>query len=204
MPTSEPQFVPVQPTYTRQNVLTGMVQLYVQPYNSTSPAALPADTVGIGTAWGGSWVGIGATDQGVSHDFSRKTVNVMVEEQQTPVDVLSDSTDVGITTDLAEDTLQTLLWAFGGGTITNTAPGTGTPGVSVLQISSALAKFSLGAEGTDPAGFWRRMLWQPVVSAGKVSAKYRRAASKRMYSTTFTYIDKLENLVIREMTAQGL
>lgn len=203
MPTSEPQFVAEAPPYTRSNVLVGMATLYVQPYVATAPAALPADTVGLNTVWGGSWVPIGATDQGASLDFSRKTVNIMIEEQQTPVLVLSDSTDVGVTVDLSEDTLQTMLWAFGGGTITVTAPGTGAPGVQTLTIHSNLDSFALGMEGTDPAGFWRRMLFQPCISAGKVSAKFRRAANKRMYTTTFTYLDKLENMIIREMTAQG-
>lgn len=187
-----------QPAYSRNNVLVGMANIFVQPYSSSSPATLPADTVAINTAWTSPWVPIGATDQGATLNFQRKTTDIRVEEQQTPVQILSDSTDVAVEFDLAEDTLQTLLWAFGGGTITQI---TGPPAIATLAISSNLSQFALGLEGTSPAGFFRRMLFQPCVSAGKVSAKYRRAAGKRMYTTSFQYMDKLENINIREQNA---
>lgn len=188
------------PSYNRLNVLVGLANCYVQPYNPLVPAALPSDMIALNGVWASPWIPIGATDQGLSFEFQRKTTNIMVEEQQTPVQVTSDATDIMAVVDLAEDSLQTMLWAFGGGTITAIAAAPTQPAMSVLQVHSNLDQFAFGFEGTDPAGFYRRVLAQPCVSAGKVDAKFRRAAGKRMYQTSFTYMNSLENLMIREMT----
>jgi hypothetical protein len=187
------------PTYTRSNVLVGQAQAYLQPYNASSPATLPAATVQLGTAWGGSWVPVGATDSGLEFDFQRKPVDIMIEEQQTPVQVVSDSTDVEVPLTLAEDTLQTMLWAMGGGTITTTTPSGET--IATLVITSDIGQFSLGFEGMNQYGFFRRVLLQPCVSVGQAKVAYRRSKDKRMWDTSFTYLDKLENMVIQERQA---
>lgn len=195
---------PAAPTYNRLNVLVGMANCFVQPWNPAVPAVLPSDLIALNGVWAAPWTAIGATDQGLSFSFQRKTTNIMIEEQQTPVQVTSDATDVMALVDLAEDSLTTMLWAFGGGTITAIAATVPQPAMNVLQIHSNLDNFAFGFEGSDPAGFYRRVLLQPVVSAGKVDAKYRRAAGKRMYQTSFTYLDKLENIMIREMVGPHL
>lgn len=189
----------ITPQYNPINVLVGQVQMYVQNYNSASPAALPADSVLLGSPWGGSWLPAGATDTGIELSFQRKPVDIMIEEQQTPTGQASDSTAVMFNVVLAEDTLQTMMWAMGGGTVTQNAPTTLLPGVNVLQIASDLASYSIGLEGKNQFGYWRRVLAQPCTSVGTAKVQFLRAKNKRMWATAFNYLDRLENLAIREM-----
>ena len=181
------------PAYTGSNVVVSQAQLYYQPYVVGTPGTLPADTVALGTAWTTPWVAIGATDQGVTLNFARKTQNIMIEEQQTPILVLSDTTDVSIDVDLAEDGLEQLRVAMGGGTIT-----TGTTS-DTLQINSDVSQFAIGLETKNPAGLARRFLFQPCVSTGNIKTEFRRAANKHMYSTSFVYTGALENITIKNL-----
>lgn len=189
----------VTPAYNRVNVLVGQVQMYVQTYNSSSPATLPADSVLLGTAWGGSWLPAGATDAGIEFSFQRKPIDITIEEQQTPIDQLSDSTAVMFNVILAEDTMQTMIWALGGGSITVNPPTTTLPGVNVLTIASDMANYSIGLEGKNQFGYYRRFLAQPCTSVGTAKVAYVRAKNKRMWATSFNYLDKLENLGVRDM-----
>jgi len=192
------------PSYNLQNVMVGQASMFLQLYNSGSPASLPAITVPLNTAWGGSWVPVGASDDGVTLNFQRNTNNILIEEQQTPALVLSDSTDVGVGIVLAEDTLTSMMNAMGGGAITVVPPASGVPGTATLQLHSDLDQYSVGFEGKSPAGYWRRALFQPCVSVGKISLKFRRAKDKRMYQTEFTYTGPLESIIIQEQNAAAL
>jgi hypothetical protein len=191
--------VNVAPQYNRLNVLVGQVQVYIQTYNSASPPSLPADSVLLGTPWGGQWVAPGATDTGLELSFQRKPTDITIEEQQTPVDQASDSSTYQYNLTFAEDTLQQMMWAMGGGSITRNPPTTTLPGVDVLVISSDLANYAVGFEGKNQYGFYRRVLAQPCTSVGTAKVDYRRSTNKRMWATTFNYLDKLENLIIHEM-----
>jgi len=196
--------VGLQPQYDRTKVLVGQAQMYLQDYNSTSPATLPADTVMLGTSWTTSmplWLPAGASDSGLELDFQRKPNDVFVEEQATPVVELSDTVAIGVKITLSQDSFQTMRWALGGGTITEIAPGVGQPGVEVLVVPTDMANFSLGFEGQNEFGFWRRVLLQPCTSVGTLAVAFRRSKDKRMYATQFNYLDKLENMGIRQMTA---
>jgi hypothetical protein len=183
------------PTYTRTNVNVGQAQMYLQTYSSSAPAALPANSVAFNTpaSWTAlSWIPIGATDSGVTFSFQRKVSDIMVEEQQTPVQELSDSTDVHIEVTLAEDTLQQALWAMGGGTLTPSG------GFVTLQVASDLQQYSVAFEAANQFGYFRRYLLQPCTSVGTAKVAYRRAKDKRMWITQFTYLDKLENMQVVE------
>lgn len=191
--------VNITPVYNRLNVLVGQVQMYIQTYNSAAPAALPADSVLLGTPWGGAWQTAGATDTGIELSAQRKPTDITIEEQQTPVDQVSDSMAWMFNVTLAEDTLQSMLWALGGGSITVNPPTTLLPGVQVLQIASDMAYYSVGLEGKNQFGYYRRVLCQPCTSVGTAKVDYRRSTNKRMWATSFNYLDRLENIGIREM-----
>jgi hypothetical protein len=174
--------------------------MYLQAYNPAAPAALPAfatvNTPGNTSAFTAlNWVPIGGTDSGVTFAFQRKVSDIMIEEQQTPVQELSDSTDVHLEVTLAEDSLQQMLWAMGGGTITANSPGTGW---ATLVIQSDLQQYSIAMEAVNKFGFPRQWLLQPCTSVGTAKAAFRRAKDKRMWVTQFTFLDKLENMVTRE------
>lgn len=195
------------PTYDRTKVLAGMAAVYLAPYNATSPAALPAETVALGGAWPSTpqvWTPIGATQEGVSMSFKRSTQSLNIEEQLTPVKVETTEIDCRIEATLAESTFETMRIAFGGGSIVTVAAGVGVIGKKTLTISSDLDHFALGLEGIDPNGFFRRILIPEIVSIAEVEESYRRAANLRMYKVSFMALVAPEQMTFVEKTANAL
>lgn len=192
------------PQYDGTKVLTGMASVYLAPYNPTTPVSLPADTVALGTAWTSPWVPIGATMEGVSFQYSRETEQISIEEQMTPVDERTSSLTFTVEVELAQDTLQTMKWAYGGGTITTTAAATGTPGTSTLQISDEMEDLVLGLEGQNDKGFWRRILIPRVKSVADVTTNYRRSNSPRTYAVSLRSLVAPSAVTIKNQDAAAL
>lgn len=199
-----PAFTPV---YDRTKVMAGMVRVQLAPRNATSPATLPAESVALGGTWPTSpqpWTPIGATEQGASFMFRRSTQSLTVEEQLTPVAVETTEIELKVEAVLAEDTLETMRTAFGGGTITTVAAATGVIGKKTLALSSDLDHFALGLEGKNPNGFWRRILVPEIVSIADVEITNRRAANLRLYKVSFWALSAIEEVTIVDMTAAAL
>jgi hypothetical protein len=192
------------PSYDPSKVLVGLASMYLMPYDASSPATLPADTVPLGTAWGGLWTPVGATTDGLSFEVKRTPQDITIEEQMTSVDQRTKSMDFTANLELSEDTLQTMLWAYGGGTIVSTAASTGVPGISTLTISDEMDNFAFGFEGQNDAGFWRRVLVQPVKSTGNAKTAYRRANNQRSYAISLTPLCAPSDVVIRNMDSPAL
>lgn len=192
------------PSYSPTKVLTGMAAVYLAPYSLTTPPELPEDTVALGGTWSAPWTAIGATMEGVSFNYSRDTDQIVIEEQMTPVDERTKSLTFTVETELAQDTLQTMKWAYGGGTITTTAPGAGTPGISTLEISDEMEDLVLGLEGQNEAGFWRRILIPKVKSRADVKTAYRRSNSPRTYAISLPSLVAPSDVIIRNMDSAAL
>lgn len=173
---------------TPANVLVGHVQLYIAPVGTAGPAT----SVAYGGSWGSSWVASGFTEKGITFNVDRKTNMIYVEELAEPVTVVTDTNAVSIDVDFAEDTLQSMQWAYGGGTIT-----TGTN--PTLTLSDNLQQVTVGFEGSAPAGNFRRIIVPVLVSTGKVKTSYQRAKAARSYPTTFTSLSPLSQIVITEI-----
>lgn len=188
-------------TIDTDNVLVGEAQLYVAPYGSGGEPLPNMDTVLLGTPWGGNWVAMGGTMQGVKFSKNPKTVDIRIEEQSPPVNVLIDTQDISVMTSLSEDTIANMKVAYGGGIITTVAAASGVVGKSKLVLSDTLDKLSIGFEGQDSAGFYRRVYIPKVISAAQVDTEYRRAAQQRLYPTTFRAICAVNLIQIVEMTA---
>jgi hypothetical protein len=191
---------PLIPGYDRANVIVGLAALYYQVYNAGSPPAMPADTVLTGAAWPAPWTRIGATNEGVNLGFARETADIRIEEQANPVDTRTQTLQFTFTTVLAEDTLETMLLAFGGGTITAVAAGVGTWGYRNLVISDEMTDFSLGFEGKNKHGYPRRFIVPIVKSVAEVESPYRRA-EKHMYNVTFRSLSPLSQSPIHDIVA---
>jgi hypothetical protein len=197
------------PQYVRANIITGQAQLYLQPYVAATPAVLPADTAVLGFDWASPWEPVGATLEGVTVTFAREAQDIRIEEQTTPVDQKTTSAGFTISATLSEDTLDTMRYAYGGGTITTVAAATGVTGKQTLVLSEEVEHFALGLEGaakprtgvTDP---WRRILIPDVTSVAEVETPYRRADQQRVYPVTFTSLVKVSDIVIRELNAVAL
>lgn len=192
------------PTYNRERVTSGLTAIRLAPYDSADPAELPADTVALGGAWPATpqpWTPIGATEQGASFLFRRSTQSHMIEEQLTPVGVETTEVEFRIEATLAEDTLETMRLAFGGGTIDTTAAGVGQPAKKTLTLSSDLEHFALGMEAKNSYGHPRRILIPEIVSIADVETVYRRAAGLRLYKVSFWSLVPIEDVIIDEITA---
>lgn len=196
------------PRYTRKNILRGQAQLWVRPYDPT--AVLPANTAPLGADWatatGGHvlWKPVGATESGVTMRFTRETTDISIEEQVNPVDVATNTLDPRVECTLSEDTLETMMLAYGGGSIATVAAASGVPGTRELTISEEVSHLTLGMEGVNADGYWRRALFLDVLSVAEVETSYRRAETQRLYAVSFRYVAPISSLRIREMNAAAL
>jgi hypothetical protein len=195
------------PRYVRANVLRGQAALWLAAYSATTPIGLPMNTLDLGGDWAdvvkgnAAWKPVGATESGVTMRFTRETTDITIEEQVNPVDVATNTLDPRIEATLSEDTLETMVTAYGGGTIVATAKTVSTPGVSDLTISSELTHLTLGMEAQNNKGFWRRVLLPDVLSVAEVETSYRRAETQRLYAVSFRMVNPLSAMIVREMTA---
>jgi hypothetical protein len=191
------------PVYDRSKVLVGVAAMYFQPYIVETPAVMPADTVELWTPWTAPWTPIGATTEGLTFGFARETNNITIEEQVTPVDIKTTSVQFTAQVTMSEDTLETMLLAYGGGSIETTAAGVGQIGKKQLTISSDTSYFSFGFEGKNEFGFWRRVVIPVVVSIAEAQTAYRRAEAQRSYSVTLNSLVAPEDVEIVDMTAEA-
>jgi hypothetical protein len=175
-------------TVTVGNVIVGLAQLYVAPYGASGEPA-PADTVAKGAPWGGNWVAMGGTSQGVAITMAPKTVDITIEEQMTPADVVIDTMDISVKVTLSEDVIASMQLAYGGGGVITTQAATGTLiGKTTLTLADSLANLSVGFEATNSFGYWRRVYIPKIVSVASVETSYRRAKAQRMYPVTLRAI----------------
>jgi hypothetical protein len=181
------------PSYTAGNVLTGSAKMYTQIYNRQVPPATPADSLALGTAWPAPWTPVGATENGVMFGFRRAADDKRTKDLNFTIEV-----------ELSEDTVETMLLAYGGGVITTTAPASGVTGVKVLQIASDMTYFSFGFEGVNPYGMPRRVVVPISVSTANAKTRYQRARKQRTYATSFESLVAPELVVIHDVTAPAL
>lgn len=195
------------PTYTRTNVLVGQARMFLQKLVTGSAPALPADTVALNGAWPSAganiWVPVGATEEGMTLRFTRDTEDINVEEQLTPVDVATTGVDMAAEVVLSEDTINTMIIAYGGGTKVITAPGVGQIGKTELTIGSDMDHYAMGFEVENEYGFFRRVMIPDVLSVGQAETSFRRAVAPRRYATSFRVICALDEIDVVEKTANS-
>ena len=196
------------PRYVRKNVIRGMAQIWTRPQDDT--ATLPSNTLALGGDWSvpatgnANWTPTGASESGATMRFSRSTNDITIEEQMNPVDIATTSIDPRLEVTLAEDTLETMKLAYGGGTITTVAPQTGIPGYRELTIAQDIDHLTLGLEGMNTNTQWRRVLWLDVLSVADVETSYRNAESQRLYAVSFRLVSPITSMLIREWNVAGL
>lgn len=193
------------PSYTPTNVLVGQAILFTAPNPSPGTgASVPSDAnLGVGSAWlSAGWTYHGATEAGVTLTFNPTVQNITIEEQPTPAGVEVSTTDIQITTNLSEETLNNINLTWGnGGTVAVTAAGAGQPGKSVLTLSSNFQTLSAALVGQNEEGFARVFYVPEVFSAGQVQTAWRRAAQQRLYPLTLSAICPLNQIYWVDLTA---
>lgn len=187
-------------TYDPANVLLGVAWVFTAPANT----AKAADTVEFGTDWTAPWSPVGATEEGATFSAGTDTTDLHVEEQSNAVATTVTSKNIRVSATLAEDTMETLLLALGGGTITTTAAASGQIGKKVLGLSDTLTEFAIGFDAKNKYGFWRRIYIPRATQTADVSTQYRRAAAYRTYNVEFSAICRPDQIFIGEKTAAAL
>lgn len=194
--------VAVTPAYEREKVLVGQARMFVAKLTPGQPApSLPEDTVPLNGDWGAEWAPVGATEEGLTLRFQRSTESIMIEEQLTPVATNTTSIDMGAEMVLSQDTLETMLLAYGGGVVETTAATATEPGRATLTIGSDLDHYAFAFEAANDLGKPRRVLIPDVVSVGQAETAYRRATQARRYATVFNALcapEEVEIVDIRE------
>ncbi|MFI6986025.1 hypothetical protein ACIBSV_46735 [Embleya sp. NPDC050154] len=189
---------PVVPNADR--VAVGFAVVYAKLWDPLNPAVMPADTLGLFEAWGSGWVYTGATSEGWKLGNSKSKTDITIEEQSTPVDQVVETSVMSIMGDLAEDTLETMIYSYGGGTITTVAAGASQPGKHTLHLNNELAKFAVGIELKNSFGLPRRFVI-PKASAGSDSETSFRRTVKRIYPVTFSSLVDPSQILIDEIVA---
>lgn len=118
-------------------------------YYAAVGTALPnPNSIGYGTAWGGSWSDLGYTLTPISVGYSQEIFKLEVEQVTLPVKGLVTMEEVTIETTLAEITAANMLLAFGGA-VTTTAAGTAQVALEELKSggSSSITYYAWGLEG---------------------------------------------------------
>lgn len=182
------------------NVLVGTVSMYLAPANTAGPA----DSVEYDTAWGGTWVHPGYSDTGLTLHFDRKEQRHYVEELSSPVMITTKESILKVSFGFAEATLENLKFAMGGGVISTQAAGTGVIGKKTLVLSDELEVISLGFEGKNPDGHYRRVIIPRVVSIGKMKTEFDRTKKKTVYNAEFESICPMPEIKIYDKTGNAL
>lgn len=182
------------------NVLVGIANMWISPPGT----AAPADTLAFNEAWLSPWYHPGYSDKGLTLMFDRKEKRHQVEEVSNPVIITTESSAMKVQFGFAEATLENLLYAIGGGTITTQAAGTGIIGKKTLKLSEGLQVVQLGFEGKNPQGFFRRVVIPRVVSTGKLKTEFDRSKNKQVYNVEFESICSIEDIIIVDKTANAL
>lgn len=120
---------------------------FMAPYSS-GVTVLPANTVLWGTGWGGSWVDVGYTQDGLTLTIETETGEIFVDQVEDAMRRPVTGRTIMVETNLAENTLANMQRAVGYGAIATNAAGSGTRGDDTLTITAG-SKPTIYAFGAD-------------------------------------------------------
>lgn len=186
--------------YDVNNVVVGKAVLWLAPWVLGSIEPPPADDQALFAEYPEPWIGAGGTDEGFKLTVDSSTQDITIEEQSTPAQRTIEAKTIAIEAALAEDTIASMQFAYGGN-ITTVAAGPAQPGKTRLQFSDDL-KFWVGVlETANKFGLPRRYYVEKLVAGGSVETSFRRAAAARLYPVNFGSICAPSGIHIDEITA---
>lgn len=188
------------PVKTAENVLIGYVDGYIAPLATT----VPADTVELGGNWGAGWTHYGFTEEGLTLNWERDITDHFVEEQSSSIFSTIGESTFSIAFQMAETTLENLVYALGGGSITTVAAASGVVGKKTLVISETPTEYMFGFEGRNKFGFYRRIIVPRGLFLGSLEVNYRRAEDKQLFGVEFRAACKVGDIIIVDKTANAL
>jgi hypothetical protein len=185
--------------YDSNNVVVGHAMLMVTPWTAV-PAAQVADATPIFTpddaAWS-LWNSIGATNEGFKVNVETSTTQVTIEEQSTPVGETIESKSITIEAALAESTLESMRYSWGGSAITTVA---GPPAKKTMTLTDVQTYYTVTLETRNFAGKARRLYIPKVSITGSGEVSFRRAADKQMFQVRVASLCKPTDIQIVDFT----
>ena len=184
------------------NVIVGRANFYIA--NHLTNTLNPIDDLAFDEAWPTGptgWYHPGASSTGLDFSVDKKEKYHFVDDFSVPAVITVEETTLKIGFTFAEATLENLMHASGGGTLTQQVATAALHGVETLKLSEDLAVVKIGFEGKNPYGFWRRVIVPRVVSIGKIKAQLDRSKNKQVYAAEFSSICPIEDIIIRDKKA---
>lgn len=184
--------------YDASNTKIGNALGYLAPWTS-SPVALPANTVTLWTQWTvpAGWVKMGATEESFAINVETNLQQHYIEEQAAPVLTGLTSKDLTVNVSLSEDTMANLAY-FLGGTIASVA---GPPAVDTLTLADTITYYTFGLEMENKQGLARRVYMPKVIVQAAGAAAFRRAAAKRFYPLQIIPQGNVSDIKVVNITA---
>lgn len=139
---------------------------------------------------GSCWVSYGGADLGytkggVKISTSMETVNIEVDQEQNPIDVLIKTSECTVTVPIAEYTAQNLQLAFPGSTLAGSVLTLKDPmGTSLVSLAKALILHPKGLETSDKTKDWN---FTKAVPVGNVEIVYDKENMKTINLTFKTF-----------------
>lgn len=168
-------------------VLVNTGTFYVAAATPSTPEPRPTDP---GTAVGGNFLEVGYTDGGWTFGRDATFEDIEVAEENDPVNTLQTAQTMTWTAALAQNSLEVLQWAMGGGTITPSTPGVGfrryTPPATGTFTTYTLL-FRTNAPPGD--GSKLRDWYAPrAISQGAFEIAHAKAPQKQLVAVVFKLI----------------
>lgn len=167
---------------TATNLIQGPGTLYTDAFGGTEPA----DTA-VASAPGGSWVDVGATQDGVTLSIEQEYAELEVDQVVDVPGRRLTKRDFRVSTNMAEPTLVNLALALNGGT--NGSGGTGATAYlsydPAMDTSATQPTYkALLFDGYAPNGKVRRVIVRKALSVEPVETSYKKD-EQTLFPVTF-------------------
>lgn len=168
---------------TATNLIQGPGTLYVGDFGETEPA----DTA-VASAPGGDWTDVGGTQDGVRLTVNQEYTELEVDQVVDVPGRRLTKRDMQVATNLAEPTLDNLVYALNGGAVTSG----GTGGTAYEAYDPAMDTAAtqptyraLLFDGYAPNGKVRRVIVRKVLSTESVETAYKKD-EQTLFPVTFS------------------
>lgn len=157
-------------------MIQGTGTLYVGAFGATEPS----DGDLHNPPASGDWTDVGFTKDGVSFSVAQDTSELEVDQIIDVVGTRVTRREITLSTNLAEPTLDNLVYVLNGGTHTtgNTTAASGTSGTDLYEADSDLSGDptyrALIFDGLTTGGLVRRVIVRKVLQVAEVEAAYQK------------------------------
>lgn len=191
--------------YNADNVVVGNAMLMITPWVKASVEPMPADDTPIfspaDAGWGAAWVSAGATSEGFKVNVQTSKTQITIEEQSTPVGETIESKAISIDAILAEATMESMRYSWGGDVITHTAAGVGQPEKDHMVLTDNIAYYTVCLESRNFNAMARRLYIPKVSITGSGEVAFRRAADKQMFPVSAASLCKPSEIEVVDILA---